>query len=84
VLRHFEEQLAFVGKELPGVREFRRHFGWYSHGLSGAAAFRSAVNKLDDADAVRKLARDFFSGAFSERRLQSVDDAEVDYRAAYG
>jgi len=84
VLAHFEAHLAFVGKELPAVREFRRHFGWYSHGLSGAAAFRSAVNQLDAAAAVRALVERFFSAAHSERALRSVDEADVDYRAAYG
>jgi nifR3 family TIM-barrel protein len=84
VLRHFETHLAFVGRDLPAVREFRRHLGWYSHGLSGAAAFRSAVNTQDDTQTVRDLIRRFFSAAHSEQPLRDAGEAEVDYRTAYG
>ncbi len=84
VLRHFDAHRAFVGADLPAVREFRRHWGWYSHGLSGSSAFRNEVNRLDSADAARALAERFFSGAIHERSLASVDEAELDYRTAYG
>jgi nifR3 family TIM-barrel protein len=84
VLRHFDAHIVFVEKELPAVREFRRHWGWYSHGLAGSAAFRSEINKLESAAAARALAERFFSGAAQERTMQSVDDAEVDYKIAYG
>lgn len=84
VLRHFDAHLAFVGKELPAVREFRRHFGWYSHGLADSSAFRQAVNQLDNAAAARALADQFFSGARVDRPMGSVDEADIDYRTAYG
>jgi nifR3 family TIM-barrel protein len=84
VVAHFETHLEFVGKELPAVREFRRHLGWYSHGLAGSTGFRGAVNKLDSAQAVREMLLAFFSSAHSERRLHSVEEADIDYRSAYG
>jgi nifR3 family TIM-barrel protein len=84
VLSHFAAHLEFVGRELPAVREFRRFFGWYSHGLAAGAAFRSAVNKLDDAAAVRELARRFFSGAAQDGHTGEQGPADLDYRTAYG
>jgi tRNA-dihydrouridine synthase B len=84
VLRHFDAHLVFVGRELPAVREFRRHWGWYSHGLPGSSVFRSEILKHDDAAYVRSLAETFFRGAAGGVSLESVDDAEIDYRSAYG
>jgi nifR3 family TIM-barrel protein len=64
VLRHFHEQIAFVGggtgDELHGVRNFRRHLLWYAHGLRGAAAFRSRAVTLDRADEVIEAVEAFF------------------------
>jgi nifR3 family TIM-barrel protein len=84
VLRHFDAHLAFVGAELPALREFRRHWGWYSHGLAGSSAFRNEVNRLDDVRSARALAERFFADAAVERNVASVDEAELDYRTAYG
>jgi tRNA-dihydrouridine synthase B len=84
VLRHFDAHLAFIGRELPAVREFRRHWGWYSHGLAGSSSFRNEILRHDDAVTVRALAARFFEAAGASAALESVDDAEVDYRAAYG
>lgn len=84
VLRHLDSHLAFVGKELEAVRQFRKHASWYAHGLRGAAAFRGHVNQLDNAAAVREAVQAFFAQAEVERKLQSVDEPELDYRTAYG
>lgn len=84
VLRHFDAHRAFVGAELPALREFRRHWGWYSHGLAGSSAFRNEINRLDDASAARALAERFFLAAGAAHGLGSVDDADLDYRTAYG
>lgn len=84
VMRHFDAHVAFVGKEIYAVREFRRHWGWYSHGLAESSAFRGEMNRLEDATAVRDLARRFFSRTTVDHGLGSVDDAEIDYRTAYG
>lgn len=84
VLRHFDAHRVFMGRDVPAVREFRRHWGWYSHGLAGSSTFRNAINRLDDATAARAMAERFFAGAAVERHLASVDEAELDYRTAYG
>jgi len=84
VLRHFDAHRLFVGRDLPAVREFRRHWGWYSHGLAGSSTFRNEINRLEDADAARALAARFLGQAAVEHGLASVDDAELDYRTAYG
>lgn len=84
VMRHFEAQRVFVGRDVPAIREFRRHWGWYSRGLAGSTTFRGAMNQLDDVDRVRALAESFFTGASFAQGLASVDEADVDYRAAYG
>jgi tRNA-dihydrouridine synthase B len=84
VLRHFDAHRVFVGKDLHAVREFRRHWGWYSHGLAGSSSFRAEMNKIEDADAVRALADRFFGGAAVEQAMTSVEEAELDYRTAYG
>lgn len=84
VLDHLDRHLAFVGRELEAVRSFRRHFGWYSHGLAESSTFRAAILRIDSFAEARAMAEAFFRRAATDRRLQSVDEAEVDYRAAYG
>ncbi len=84
VLRHFDAHRAFVGRDLPAVREFRRHFGWYSHALAGSAAFRSEVNRLEDAGEARALAARFFAGAALEPGAGPGAAVELDYRTAHG
>ena len=59
VMEHFEAMLAWYG-EHAGVRIARKHLGWYSAGLPGAAEFRRAVNGADEAAAVRGLIREFW------------------------
>jgi nifR3 family TIM-barrel protein len=84
VLDHLDRHLAFVGRELEAVRSFRRHFGWYSHGLANGSTFRAAVLRVDSFAEARRMAAEFFGRAAIDHALQSVDDADVDYRAAYG
>jgi nifR3 family TIM-barrel protein len=84
VLRHFDAHRLFVGKDLHAVREFRRHWGWYSHGLAESSTFRAEMNKIEDADAVRALAAKFFGAAGDSQGMASVEEAELDYRTAYG
>lgn len=88
VAEHLRAHLAFVGAELPAVRQFRRHLGWYSRGLRGAAVFRTLVNTLASAEQVLDAAHDFFSGtepdgAAGEGGDDGADDG-VDYAQALG
>ena len=59
VVEHFEAILAYYG-ERAGVRIARKHLGWYSAGLPGAAEFRSAVNGAGEAAVVRRLIAEFW------------------------
>jgi tRNA-dihydrouridine synthase B len=59
LLSHYTHIRAHFG-ERAGVRLARKHIGWYSHGLRGAAAFRAQMNRLDDAQAVIGLINGFY------------------------
>ncbi len=59
VLRHFEAMLEHYGEQT-GVRMARKHIGWYSKGLPGSADFRSALNRIGEAAAVRALLATFY------------------------
>ena len=59
ILRHYESMLEHYGKEL-GMRNMRKHLGWYSKGLPNSAEFRSTVFTCDDTDKVKDLIRAFF------------------------
>jgi tRNA-dihydrouridine synthase B len=71
VLEHLEAMLSHYGAE-PGLKIARKHIGWYSKGLMGSAEFRGKVNTTDDADAVRRLIRDFY-----EPLIQRPADLEL-------
>jgi tRNA-dihydrouridine synthase B len=62
---HYEAILAHFGVQA-GVRLARKHVAWYSHGLRGSAAFRAAMNRLDDAGAVLALMDAFFDPLIAE------------------
>jgi nifR3 family TIM-barrel protein len=83
VLGHLAAHVAFVGEPLSAVRSFRKHLGWYSHGLRGAAAFRSEVNQLADLADVQRATQRFFLKAEGEAEAPT-EEQEVDYRAALG
>jgi nifR3 family TIM-barrel protein len=90
VVRHFDEHLAFVSEgrepnERAGVHSFRRHLGWYTHGLRSASLFRARVNQLEGAKQVRDSIAAFFAAAEVDHNAQgNVGDDDIDMRAAYG
>ncbi|MBJ6759824.1 tRNA dihydrouridine synthase DusB [Myxococcaceae bacterium JPH2] len=83
VLAHFREHVAFVGDPVGAARSFRRHLGWYAHGLSGAAAFRAEVNQLDTPAEVEAAVARFFVRADVDAAPPD-EEQDVDYRAALG
>ncbi|HXX32792.1 MAG TPA: tRNA dihydrouridine synthase DusB [Myxococcaceae bacterium] len=83
VLGHLRAHVVFVGEPLAAVRSFRKHLGWYAHGLRGAAGFRAEVNRLAALDDVEEAVRGFFGAAEGEPG-QEPEVQEVDYRAALG
>lgn len=60
VLEHYESILAHHDVHR-GVRHARKHIGWYSKGLPGAAEFRAAVNREDDPKRVTDMIRAFYT-----------------------
>ena len=59
MLGHYAQLRAHFGEQR-GVRLARKHLGWYSHGLSGSAAFRARLNRLDNAAEVLRLIDSFY------------------------
>lgn len=46
IIEHLTDHYEFYG-ETDGVRIARKHLGWYTSKLSGGAAFRAAMNRLE-------------------------------------
>lgn len=59
ILKHYDAMLGHYGSGL-GMRNMRKHLGWYSKGLPGSAEFRSSVFSCDDPERVHDLVRAFF------------------------
>jgi tRNA-dihydrouridine synthase B len=59
LLGHLENLYAFYG-EHTGVRIARKHISWYSKGQRHGAAFRQAVNRIDNAQDQHAMVKDFF------------------------
>ncbi|MGN0671475.1 MAG: tRNA dihydrouridine synthase, partial [Anaerovoracaceae bacterium] len=53
LLRHFDDLLKLKG-EYAGVREMRKHIGWYIKGIPGAASVRREINQITDAKELRR------------------------------
>ncbi|MEI6557949.1 MAG: tRNA dihydrouridine synthase DusB [Rhodospirillaceae bacterium] len=58
-LEHFEAILTHYGAE-HGLCIARKHLGWYSRGLPGAAEFRFDINRMTSPEAVRARVRALF------------------------
>jgi len=57
--RHLELLIAAIGERF-AVREMRKHLCWYARGISGAAHFRGAVNRLESLAEIETAMREFF------------------------
>ncbi len=69
--------------ESAAVHAFRKHLGWYSHGLNGASAFRADVNRLETVNDVLSACERFFVGAEVDAR-SAQEEHDLDYRQALG
>jgi len=76
LLEHLEDLYGFYGTET-GVRVARKHISWYTKGLSGSAAFRHQMNRLDSVIEQRAMIQDFFSG-LGQRHEHLVYDSSSD------
>lgn len=59
--RHLELFTEFEGGRV-ALMEMRKHLSWYSKGLPGAAHFRAAVNRIEDAAELVGAMEEFFNG----------------------
>jgi tRNA-dihydrouridine synthase len=41
--------------EYTGIREMRKHIGWYTQGMKGSAGLRRSINEAESADAMTRL-----------------------------
>lgn len=55
MLRHIERLCEYKGEYI-GIREARKHAGWYIKGMRGAAAFRRDIGGLESISDLKKLA----------------------------
>jgi tRNA-dihydrouridine synthase B len=59
LVEHLHDHYGLHGEDA-GVRSARKHIGWAVHALPGGAAFRAAMNTLDDCDAQLRAVATFF------------------------
>ncbi|MBP9996372.1 MAG: tRNA dihydrouridine synthase DusB [Lachnospiraceae bacterium] len=59
IVEHAKLQLQYKGEYI-GVREMRKHIGWYSAGIPGGAKLRGKVNEMETMDDVIEVARQMF------------------------
>lgn len=76
LLEHLEDLYGFYGTET-GVRVARKHISWYTKGLTGSAAFRHQMNRLDSVIEQRAMVEDFF-GHLGQRHEHLVYDASAE------
>jgi tRNA-dihydrouridine synthase B len=69
-LRHLRGLVELLG-ERQAVFNGRKHLAAYTKGISGSAAFREAVNRLEDIEAVMSATARFFEDAMEERGLKT-------------
>ena len=59
LIGHLHNLYAFYG-DYTGVRMARKHISWYSKGQRHGAAFRQAVNRVEQADEQLRMVNEFF------------------------
>lgn len=60
--RHISLACEYKGERV-GIREARKHIGWYFKGFHGAAKFRSAAGRVETLEDVRRLIFDVRAAA---------------------
>jgi len=54
-LRHARMQLAIKGDDRRAAIEFRKHLGWYTRGLHGAAELRKALHQIESMAEIERI-----------------------------
>jgi len=60
VITHLNLQINFRGEKI-GVREMRKHAGWYLKGTRGAARIRDVINKITTAEAFKETIKEWYT-----------------------
>ena len=60
ILTHYDEIIKHYG-ETGGVCFARKHIGWYSAGMNGAAEFRNKVNRCTNYEDVRNMIEEYYT-----------------------
>jgi len=68
LLEHLAALYDFYG-EHTGVRMARKHVSWYTKGLRNGAAFRQAVNRVDNREQQLKMVMEFFDRIIDAEEL---------------
>lgn len=68
ILAHYEDMLELYGKE-SGMKNARKHLGWYSSGMPNSSDYRAKINLTNDIKAVKIAINDFYD-RFAEKNEQ--------------
>ena len=60
IMEHLELNLTHYDKNI-GLRNFRKHLGWYSKSLKDSNIFRSKVNRIENEVELKKEISNFFN-----------------------
>ena len=44
-----------------GIKDMRKHLGWYSHGMNGSSDFRNKINRIKSIEEVKEEINNFFN-----------------------
>ncbi len=64
-LRHLKDMIEYKGEGV-GVREMRKHIGWYLKGLRNAAEMRDRINKLEGYQEVCEALKNYLQAQTTE------------------
>ncbi len=65
MINHIEKLCEYKG-DYTGMREARKHAGWYIKGMRSAAAFRREIGSLENMEQLRNLAKNIINSSKGE------------------
>ena len=68
LLEHLQNLYDFYG-DYTGVRVARKHISWYSKGQRHGAAFRQAVNRVDNQQQQLEMVNQFFDRLIAQEEM---------------
>ena len=58
-LDHFQEMVDYYGDRV-GINLSKKHLGWYSNGINGAANYRANINNSTEKKEILELIEEFY------------------------